>query len=36
MGELKRSDIDMTFNQALGSDNVMVGDKVRIWAVKRS
>jgi polyisoprenoid-binding protein YceI len=29
-GELKRSDWDMKFNQALGSGNMMVSDKVRI------
>jgi len=28
VGKLLRSDFDMTFNQALGSGNVLVGDKV--------
>jgi polyisoprenoid-binding protein YceI len=28
VGALKRSDFDMKFNQALGSGNMMVGDKV--------
>jgi polyisoprenoid-binding protein YceI len=39
-GELKRSDFDMKFNQALGSGNMVVSDKVRmnldISAVKQS
>jgi polyisoprenoid-binding protein YceI len=30
VGGLKRSDFDMKFNQALGSGNVLVGDKVSI------
>lgn len=30
IGALKRSDFDMKFNQALGSGNVLVGDKVNI------
>jgi polyisoprenoid-binding protein YceI len=30
IGGLKRSDFDMKFNQALGSGNVLVGDKVSI------
>jgi polyisoprenoid-binding protein YceI len=30
VGVLKRSDFDMKFNQALGSGNVLVGDKVSI------
>jgi polyisoprenoid-binding protein YceI len=30
IGALKRSDFDMKFNQALGSGNVLVGDKVGI------
>ena len=30
VGKLKRSDFDMKFNQALGSGNVLVGDKVAI------
>ena len=30
VGILKRSDFDMKFNQALGSGNVLVGDKVNI------
>jgi polyisoprenoid-binding protein YceI len=30
VGTLKRSDFDMKFNQALGSGNVLVGDKVSI------
>ena len=30
IGALKRSDFDMKFNQALGSGNVLVGDKVSI------
>jgi polyisoprenoid-binding protein YceI len=30
VGVLKRSDFDMQFNQALGSGNVLVGDKVRL------
>jgi polyisoprenoid-binding protein YceI len=30
IGTLKRSDYDMKFNQALGSGNVLVGDKVNI------
>jgi polyisoprenoid-binding protein YceI len=30
MGTLKRSDFDMKFNQALGSGNVLVGDKVTV------
>ena len=29
-GVLNRSDFDMKFNQALGSGNLLVGDKVRI------
>ena len=40
VGVLKRSDFDMKFNQALGSGNVLVGDKVNmsldISAVSRS
>jgi polyisoprenoid-binding protein YceI len=30
IGTLKRSDFDMKFNQALGSDNVLVGDRVKM------
>ena len=30
VGQLKRSDFDMKFNQALGSGNMLVGDKVGI------
>ena len=30
LGVLKRGDFDMKFNQALGSGNVLVGDKVNI------
>ena len=30
VGVLKRSDFDMKFNQALGSGNVLVGDKVNV------
>ena len=30
VGTLKRSDFDMKFNQALGSGNVLVGDKVKV------
>ena len=30
VGVLKRSDFDMKFNQALGSGNVLVGDKVNM------
>jgi polyisoprenoid-binding protein YceI len=30
VGSLKRSDFDMKFNQALGSGNMLVGDKVGI------
>jgi polyisoprenoid-binding protein YceI len=30
IGAIKRSDFDMKFNQALGSGNVLVGDKVSI------
>jgi polyisoprenoid-binding protein YceI len=30
VGTLKRSDFDMKFNQALGSGNVLVGDKVTV------
>jgi polyisoprenoid-binding protein YceI len=30
VGKLKRSDWDMKFNQALGSGNVLVGDKVAV------
>jgi polyisoprenoid-binding protein YceI len=30
VGALKRSDFDMRFNQALGSGNMLVGDKVTI------
>jgi polyisoprenoid-binding protein YceI len=30
LGVLNRSDFDMKFNQALGSGNVLVGDKVRM------
>jgi polyisoprenoid-binding protein YceI len=30
VGALKRSDFDMKFNQALGSGNVLVGDKVNM------
>jgi polyisoprenoid-binding protein YceI len=30
VGVLKRSDFDMQFNQALGSGNVLVGDKVKM------
>jgi polyisoprenoid-binding protein YceI len=29
-GQLKRGDYGMTFNQALGSGNVLVSDKVKI------
>jgi polyisoprenoid-binding protein YceI len=29
-GELNRSDYGMTFNQVLGSGNVLVSDKVRL------
>lgn len=29
-GQIKRSDFGMTFNQALGSGNMLVGDKVKI------
>lgn len=40
VGVLKRSDFDMKFNQALGSGNVLVGDKVNmsldISAVRQS
>ena len=40
VGTLKRSDFDMKFNQALGSGNVLVGDKVNmsldISAVKQT
>ena len=40
VGVLKRSDFDMKFNQALGSGNVLVGDKVNmsldISAVKQA
>jgi polyisoprenoid-binding protein YceI len=40
VGSLKRSDFDMKFNQALGSGNMLVGDKVGIAldvsAVKRA
>jgi polyisoprenoid-binding protein YceI len=40
VGMLSRSDFDMKFNQALGSGNVLVGDKVRmsldISAVKQA
>ena len=40
VGVLQRSDFDMKFNQALGSGNVLVGDKVRmsldISAVKQA
>ena len=30
VGKLKRSDFDMKFNQALGSGNMLVGDKVAV------
>jgi polyisoprenoid-binding protein YceI len=30
VGILQRSDFDMKFNQALGSGNMLVGDKVKI------
>ena len=30
IGTLNRSDFDMKFNQALGSGNVLVGDKVKV------
>jgi polyisoprenoid-binding protein YceI len=30
VGQLNRGDFDMTFNQALGSGNVLVSDRVRI------
>ena len=30
VGKLKRSDFDMKFNQALGSGNMLVGDKVGV------
>jgi polyisoprenoid-binding protein YceI len=30
VGTLKRSDFDMKFNQALGSGNMLVGDKVAV------
>jgi polyisoprenoid-binding protein YceI len=30
VGTLKRSDFDMKFNQALGSGNALVGDKVKV------
>ena len=30
VGTLNRSDFDMKFNQALGSGNVLVGDKVNM------
>jgi polyisoprenoid-binding protein YceI len=30
VGTLMRSDFDMKFNQALGSGNVLVGDKVKV------
>jgi polyisoprenoid-binding protein YceI len=30
VGQLKRSDYDMKFNQALGSGNMLVGDKVKL------
>lgn len=30
VGVLKRSDFDMKFNQALGSGNMLVGDKVNV------
>jgi polyisoprenoid-binding protein YceI len=40
VGSLQRSDFDMKFNQALGSGNVLVGDKVKmsldISAVKQN
>jgi polyisoprenoid-binding protein YceI len=40
VGIIKRSDFDMRLNQALGSGNVMVGDKVTmsldISAVKQA
>jgi len=29
-GVLNRKDFDMKFNQALGSGNLLVGDKVRV------
>jgi polyisoprenoid-binding protein YceI len=29
-GQIKRSDFGMTFNQALGSGNMLVSDKVKI------
>ena len=30
VGTLKRSDFDLKFNQALGSGNMLVGDKVAV------
>lgn len=40
VGVIKRSDFDMKFNQALGSGNMLVGDKVSmsldISAVKQT
>jgi len=37
VGALKRSDFDMKFNQALGSGNVLVGDRVKMrWTSPRS
>jgi polyisoprenoid-binding protein YceI len=30
VGQLDRGDFDMTFNQALGSGNVLVSDRVRL------
>jgi hypothetical protein len=30
VGALKRSDFDMSFNQALGSGNLLVGDKISV------
>ena len=30
VGTLKRGDFDMKFNQALGSGNALVGDKVKV------
>jgi polyisoprenoid-binding protein YceI len=40
VGVIKRSDFDMKFNQALGSGNMLVGDKVTmsmdISAVKQA
>ena len=30
VGVIKRSDFDMKFNQALGSGNMLVGDKVSV------